>query len=317
VTIGATSIITLSPLLIYKEKLSLLVMYNVPDEGGLGAEVIPVGTEEVGEQHVSPLRSRKRRLCLVVDKVSKAEAHPVGPSGVSPPQPSVADSQSAQEMPKVLSAFGGSFDPIAFINNHLLLKSETGKFDAMDPAELRKLALGYEFKDLVLNHVLSGRQEKRVEEANQALQSEVERLNTLHEAAMKELMDKHKEELEEKVRLVKKDHEATVGELLGNHSAALMKAKACYESMLEALKKVYESSQAREVRNLTKAHNGLIVYLAQASEVVADLEDDVADLGEENKALKKNMADKYVDGFALAIAQVKVLFPDLNDEVLA
>jgi chromosome segregation ATPase len=47
------------------------------------------------------------------------------------------------------------------------------------------------------------------------------------------------------------------------------------------------------------------------------LNSDLKDLEEENDELKAGMAEKFVDGFRAALEQVKVLFPDIDGEVLA
>jgi hypothetical protein len=47
------------------------------------------------------------------------------------------------------------------------------------------------------------------------------------------------------------------------------------------------------------------------------LDGDLKDLEEENDELKENMASKYVAGFQAAIEQVRVLFPEIDIDVLA
>jgi flagellar biosynthesis chaperone FliJ len=50
---------------------------------------------------------------------------------------------------------------------------------------------------------------------------------------------------------------------------------------------------------------------------VERLDGDLKELEEENDELKENMASKYVVGFQAAIEQVRVLFPEIDDDVLA
>ncbi|GAU35621.1 hypothetical protein TSUD_30380 [Trifolium subterraneum] len=57
-------------------------------------------------------------------------------------------------------AWGSDFDPSTFLNSHIAMKGDSVKFDSMEVAELRKLALGHELKGAVLNNLLSQRQEK-------------------------------------------------------------------------------------------------------------------------------------------------------------
>ncbi|MCI12478.1 hypothetical protein A2U01_0033583, partial [Trifolium medium] len=61
----------------------------------------------------------------------------------------------------------------------------------------------------------------------------------------------------------------------------------------------------------------VIVSLAQAGRDMLALQEYADELEETNSSLKENMADKYVDGFWFAIDQVNVLFPDIDQEILA
>ncbi|MCI57506.1 hypothetical protein A2U01_0078757, partial [Trifolium medium] len=60
-----------------------------------------------------------------------------------------------------------------------------------------------------------------------------------------------------------------------------------------------------------------MVSLFQTGRQVWDLQADVEDLEEANEDLNQSMADKYFDGFWSSVDQVKVLFPDLDPELLA
>ncbi|GAU23954.1 hypothetical protein TSUD_183530 [Trifolium subterraneum] len=72
-----------------------------------------------------------------------------------------------------------------------------------------------------------------------------------------------------------------------------------------------------EVTTLEVLRNNLIVSLTQSRKDISELEEDVDELEETNTALKQSMADKYVDGFWSSIEQVKILFPELDPDVLA
>jgi hypothetical protein len=96
---------------------------------------------------------------------------------------------------------------------------------------------------------------------------------------------------------------------------------------IEALKKVYAQDRLtlerqlraseRDGRNLVKGRNALIVALAMAEDDAAGFEDEVVELEESNNALKDAMGEKYAEGFAAALDQVNVLFPDLDEAVLS
>jgi hypothetical protein len=68
---------------------------------------------------------------------------------------------------------------------------------------------------------------------------------------------------------------------------------------------------------LVKGRNALIVALAMAEDDAAGFEDEVVELEESNNALKDAMGEKYAEGFAAALDQVNVLFPDLDEAVLS
>jgi hypothetical protein len=112
-----------------------------------------------------------------------------------------------------------------------------------------------------------------------------------------------------------------------SYRGALEKVKANYESRLEAVKKVYAGDRAvlenklrvseKEGRNLVKIRNGLMVALVMAEDDVAGFEEEVVELEESNSALKDSLGEKYAEGFAAALDQVKALFPDLDEAVLS
>jgi hypothetical protein len=171
--------------------------------------------------------------------------------------------------------------------------------------DIRRLALGYEFKGLMLNYFLSARQEKDAEAASK----------------------KFDERLDEMRQKMERSHAISVEELMENHRVALEKARITCESQIEALKKVYAQDRLtlegklraseRDGRNLVKGRNALIVALAMAEDDAAGFEDEVVELEESNNALKDAMGEKYAEGFAAALDQVNVLFPDLDEAVLS
>jgi iron uptake system EfeUOB component EfeO/EfeM len=57
--------------------------------------------------------------------------------------------------------------------------------------------------------------------------------------------------------------------------------------------------------------------ISQLQSAADRLHGDVKELEEENDSLKEQMAGKYVDGFNAAMEQVRVLFPDLDGDILA
>jgi chromosome segregation ATPase len=164
----------------------------------------------------------------------------------------------------------------------------------MSLEELRKLAAGTGLKCLALNQMVYNRQEQ---EASEKLEREV---------------GAAKEELEKDL------------------AAQLAKSQADFTKSLGKEKKK-NSALRRDKRNLITARNAGIVAPVKiwrdatkrdeemsALHAAADrLNGDVKELEDENDGLKEQMAGKYVDGFNAAMEQVRVLFPDLDGDLLA
>jgi SMC interacting uncharacterized protein involved in chromosome segregation len=91
------------------------------------------------------------------------------------------------------------------------------------------------------------------------------------------------------------------------------------------------SALRKEKRNLTTARNAMIVVLvkiwkdatkrdddmSKLHAAVERLDGDLKDLEVENDELKEKMASKFVAGFQAAIERVRVLFPEIDIDVLA
>ncbi|GAU25504.1 hypothetical protein TSUD_279880 [Trifolium subterraneum] len=123
-------------------------------------------------------------------------------------------------------------------------------------------------------------------------------------------------EFEDEVDHLKKAHQEELAEVRGAHAceiAGLRKKHAAEKTSLRTKAAIRET----EVTNLDVLHNNLIVSLTQAGKDVWELVEDVDELEETNVAFKQSMADKYVDGFWSSIEQVKVLFPELDPDMLA
>jgi hypothetical protein len=189
--------------------------------------------------------------------VEKADGGPFQEGSVVPPLP-----------------LGDSFDPVDFIKNNFVLEGNLERFESMGVPEIRKLALGFEFKGLMLNYFLSARQEKNAEAASKKFQ---EKLDSVRQS-------------------METSHAIYVEELVDSHQAALEKAKSACEDQIDALKKVYAQDRLdlekrlldseKGARNLVKSRNGLIVALVMAEDDVAGFEEEVVELEESNGALK-------------------------------
>jgi hypothetical protein len=184
------------------------------------------------------------------------------------------------------------FDPVTFVSENL--KGYSSRLDALGLEELRRLAAGTGLKCLALNQMVFNRQER---EASDRLERE---LGAAKEELEKDLADQ------------------------------LAKSQASFHKSLEKEKRRV-SSLRKNKRNLMTARNAMIVALVkiwkdagrrdddmtQLQAATDRLNGDLKELEDENDALKEQIAGKYVDGFAAAMAQVRVLFPDLDGDTLA
>ncbi|WJX34310.1 hypothetical protein P8452_22435 [Trifolium repens] len=131
------------------------------------------------------------------------------------------------------------------------------------------------------------------------------------------------ERLEKEVGAAKEDLEKDLANQLAKSQAGFNKSLANEKKKSSALRK--------EKRNLTTARNAMIVALvkiwkdatrrddemSKLHAATERLDDDLKDLEAENDELKDDMASKFVAGFQAAIEQVRVLFPDIDGDVLA
>jgi hypothetical protein len=205
-------------------------------------------------------------------------------------EPATADGESSRREP--VPAWNEDFDPVAFVADNL--KGCTSRLDAMSLEELRKLAAGTGLKCLALNQMVYSRQEKEASE-----------------------------KLEKEVGIAKESLEKDLADQLAKSQASFNKSLAKEKKKVSALRK--------DKRNLLTARNAMIVALVKIwkdagqrdddmskLQAAADrLDGDLKELEDENDELKEAMAGKYVAGFEAAIEQVRILFHDLDGDVLA
>jgi chromosome segregation ATPase len=131
------------------------------------------------------------------------------------------------------------------------------------------------------------------------------------------------EKLEKEVGAAKEELEKDLADQLAKSQAGFNKSLAKEKKKISALRK--------DRRNLTTARNAMIVALvkiwkdagkrdddmSKLQAAVDRLDGDLKELEDENDELKEAMASKYVAGFQAAIEQVRVLFPEIDGDVLA
>ncbi|MCH79616.1 zinc finger protein [Trifolium medium] len=272
-------------------------------DGGSSSQIIDLGASGSSPQPKGgrSLRNRPKpaKDASLKDVTAEVIKDVVSHSAVedAPPPPVAEDGGSS-------SAWDKSFDPIAFVERNLLLEGDSSRFDSMSTPALQALALNHGVKNLVLGHLLSARQMREhvdvSAEAKYAGQAVLE-AEARHSA--------EKERLSGEINAIKKEHEA-----------AIAKAKKDHDDAMTALKKKYSEERRyfeKEVKILTLTRNAFIVSCFQIEEDLWEMQGLNEELEEANEGLKQSMADKYVEGFRSSITQVKALFPDIDQEMLA
>ncbi|PNY05504.1 hypothetical protein L195_g001956 [Trifolium pratense] len=202
------------------------------------------------------------------------------------------------------SAWDGSFDPLAFIQQKVLLDGDFARFEQTSVADLRRLSLLHGVQGLVLNYQLSERQAK---EASAAAAKTDEVARSAKEA--KDRLSAEKTKLSEDLAALKESHASELARLREEHTQEL---KVLNDHHLAEVRRLEKDKKA-----LTLARNAFMVACFQTGEDLWEWQGHNEELEETVDALKQSMADKYVEGFRSSLAQVGVLFPDLDPDVLA
>jgi hypothetical protein len=188
--------------------------------------------------------------------------------------------------------WGEDFDPVAFVAENL--KGHSTRLEALSLEELRKLAVGSGLKCLALNQMVFNRQEK---EASLKLEKEV--------GAAKEELEK---ELASQLAKSQADFSKSLGKEKKKNSALRKKKRnllTARNAAIVALVKIW--------RDATKRDDEMSALNAAAERLNGDLKE----LEAENDELKEGMAGQFVAGFQAALEQVRVLFPEIDGDVLA
>ncbi|GAU36867.1 hypothetical protein TSUD_220360 [Trifolium subterraneum] len=185
------------------------------------------------------------------------------------------------------AAWSDSFDPIEFMDHHFSVKGDPSRFASIPTADLRRKALNSGVRGLMITHLLADRQEREV----------------ISERARADRSSR-----DEAVKLGKEKEDA------------MAQLKVTHAGELDRMKKTHDFDQAlwrRRINGERTLRDALIVSCAQAGKDMMALQDYADELKATNNALKEGMADKYLDGFTFAVEQFKVVFPDLDPELVS
>ncbi|MCH97723.1 hypothetical protein A2U01_0018719, partial [Trifolium medium] len=220
----------------------------------------------------------------------------------------VVQSSSSQTAPAVTSSaapflWDPMFNPMEFIEKELNMVGDMSRFAATSVEDLQKKTLGHGLKSLLLNYLLSARQEQEVLEAKKKIEIVDKNL-----ASIEKTYTATKDKLGKEIEDLKASHQSEISKLHKEHVDKLDQVKENYAA---EVKKLEEDATARGelVFKLTKERDDAVSSLELLKQEKAGLEGYV-------NTLQESIALQYEDGFRYALEQVKVLFPDIDGERL-
>jgi hypothetical protein len=186
------------------------------------------------------------------------------------------------------------------------IAGNSARFNTTRSDELMRLALGYELKGLLLNYALASRQ--RVELATA---KERETLVEKNLAILEDDVEAAKEKCEGDVRALKKKSEEEIAKLTKDHEEELAKANRDRESAVKTMNVAQGSLNAKDerIKALVKDNEAAFAELAILRQEKAKWES-------EKDGLEATIGEQYEEGFQFALDQVKVLFPDIDKDLL-
>jgi hypothetical protein len=253
-----------------------------------------------GGEAKSPAKKKSRVMSRKAKKdVDMTEVHK---DLVEIEDPVTEASPAAERLTVEASPTGGAspwdplFDPEAFLARLVDMAGNSARFDTTGSEELMRLALGYELKGLLLNYALASRQRAELSNAKEKAALVEKNLVTLEED-----VKAAKERCEGDVKALKERNEEEVAKLTKKHQGELAKAKKDHEY-------VVETKDAR-IKALAKDNEAALSELAALRQEKAKWES-------EKDGLEATIGEQYEEGFQLALDQVKVLFPDIDKDLL-
>jgi hypothetical protein len=219
---------------------------------------------------------------------------------------------AGENVTAVVDQSGGSspwdpmFNPELFLERMVNLAGNSSRFNATSTDELLKMALGHELKGLLLNYALAARQRAEIAAAR-----EKEVLVDKNLATLEEDLKSTKVKLEGEMKALKEKCEAEIAKLVKAHDEELAKVKKNHESLAKELEFTRQSLIARDARiaTLSKDHEAALSELAT-------LRKEKETWASEKDQMEETIGVQYDEGFIYALDQVKVLFPDIDRDLL-
>jgi chromosome segregation ATPase len=120
-----------------------------------------------------------------------------------------------------------------------------------------------------------------------------------------------KEKCEGDVKALKEKNEEEIAKLIKEHEEELAKAKRDHETVIKTMNTVQGSLNAKDerIKTLAKDNEAALAELAILRQEKGKWES-------EKDGLEATIGEQYEEGFQFALDQVKVLFPDIDQDLL-
>jgi DNA repair exonuclease SbcCD ATPase subunit len=130
-------------------------------------------------------------------------------------------------------------------------------------------------------------------------------------AALEKDLNATKEKLEGEVKTLNENFEEEIAKLVKAHEEEMAKAKKNHESLAKTLEITQQSLTAKDARIATLAKDN-----EAALTELATLRREKEAWESEKEGMEETIGAQYDEGFAYALDQVKVLFPDIDRDLL-
>ncbi|CAJ2654434.1 unnamed protein product [Trifolium pratense] len=265
-------------------------------EGRIRVEIPgKTAAEAEGNEGVAPPPPKKQKIEKTTQKAGGADKGKGAASSSS--QPPSQDAEAAAPLS------WSSFDPLEFIERGVTMVGDMTRFTNTSTEDLRKKALEYEVKGTLLNYLLTNRLEQEVMEARQKVKMVDDNL-----ADIEKRYSETKAKLEDDIKKLKEEREGEAERLRKEYEEKLAKIKESYAASETKLKE-NAAAQDEKLSKLSKEKDEAVLSVGTLADEKVRLENDINEL-------QLCAANQYDEGFAFAIEQVKLLFPDLDAERL-
>jgi hypothetical protein len=199
------------------------------------------------------------------------------------------------------------FDPEAFLSKMVDMAGNSARFNNTATGDLARMALGYELKGLLLNYALASRQRAELSAAK-----DKEALVEKNLVVLEKDIETAKARCEGELKSLKEKHVKDVADLEEKYKGDLSKAKKDKETAVKVMNDAQAKLDSKDER---------IKALMQENEValteLKSLKEEKAGWISQKDALEIQAGEQYDEGFAFALEQVKILFPDLDPAILS